>query len=265
MLSIACMFVASSAMHRSATSCAGTCLTFVMAPQPPAKATKTPRAALPPAAEQITDHTYRIGAALVDTAARTIICPGEINMDEGSIEYLAVAPGGKTHESLLRVNVRPLHLQVALLMLDLEPKNVLKTQGDPRAPQGDPVDLLVRWRTPSGEKREVRAEEMVIDGAVSKPMPRLSWVFTGSRIARQGFQADLEKSLVAVWHDPTAILDNPLPGGNNAYLVNSRATPRRGTRIEFVVRAGARADGAMAPEKADSRRAEGRPLVGERQ
>jgi len=69
-------------------------------------------------------------------------------------------------------------------------------------------------------------------------MAQHDWVFTGSRILKQGFQADLEKSLVAVWHDPAAILDNPLPGGgNNAYLVNPKRAPKRGTHVDFILRA----------------------------
>lgn len=198
----------------------------------------------PPAIEQITEHTFRVGAALVDTRERIVTCPGEINMDEGAIEYLAVAPGGKTHESLLRIDVRPLHFQLALLMLDLEPKNVLTQQGDRNTPKGDPVELRIRWRDRGGEMQSVRAEELVLEGANAKPMAAHDWVFTGSRILKQGFQADLEKSLVAVWHDPAAILDNPLPGGgNNAYIVNARRTPRRGTKIDLIVRA------AVAPAK----------------
>ena len=97
---------------------------------------KPGKAQAPPQVERITDNVYRIGAATVDIQARTVTCKGVINMDDGAIEYLAVAPGGKTHESLLRIDVRPLHLQVALMMLDLEPKNVLKFQGDPTTPQG---------------------------------------------------------------------------------------------------------------------------------
>jgi hypothetical protein len=200
--------------------------------------TGPPKSDRPPAIEQITEHTYRIGAALVDTNDRTVICPGEINMDDGAIEYLAVSPGGKTHESLLRIDIRPLHLQLALLMLDLEPKNVLVQQGDKKTPQGDPVELRIRWKSRDGQVRNLRAEELVSDGTPEKPMPRHDWVFTGSRVLKQGFQADLEKSLVAVWHDPAAILDNPLPGGgNNAYLVNPKITPKRGTHVELIIRA----------------------------
>jgi hypothetical protein len=199
---------------------------------------KPPDSSRPPAIEQITEHSFRVGAALIDTKERTVICPGEINMDEGAIEYLAVSPGGKTHESLLRIDVRPLHLQLALLMINLEPKNVLTQQGDRNTPLGDPVELRVRWKDRDGQEHNVRAEEMISDGALAKPMPRHDWVFTGSRVLKQGFQADLEKSLVAVWHDPAAILDNPLPGGgNNAYLVNPKTTPKRGTHVELIIRA----------------------------
>jgi hypothetical protein len=191
-----------------------------------------------PAIEQITEHTFRVGAVLVDTRDRTVVCPGEINMDEGAIEYLAVATGGKTHESLLRIDVRPLHLQLALLMLNLEPKNVLQAQGDKRTPQGDPVEIRVRWRDKNGQEQSVRAEELISNASTSKPMPPHNWVFTGSRIMKVGFQADIEKSLVAVWHDPAAILDNPLPeGGDNAYVVNPARAPKRGTRVELLLRA----------------------------
>ena len=165
-------------------------------------------------------------------------CRGKINMDAGAIEYLAVAPGGKTHESLLLVDMRPLHLQVALLLLGLEPKNVLKTQGDKTTPHGAPVELWVTWKDAQGNTKEARAEELVSELPSNKPMPLHNWVFTGSRIMPQGFEADLQKSLVAVWHDPAAILDNPLPGGaNNAYIVNAKRAPKRGTVIEFVIKA----------------------------
>jgi hypothetical protein len=188
--------------------------------------------------ERITENVYRIGAVIVDTQARTVTCKGVVNMDEGAIEYLAVAPGGKTHESLLRVDVRPLHLQVALLMLDLEPKNVLKFQVDPTTPQGAPVEIKVRWHDLKGAEQEARAEELLIDMPSKRPLPPNRWVFTGSRVIKEGFEADLAKSLVAVYHDPAAILDNPLPGGvTNSYIINTKRVPKRGTPVDFVLKA----------------------------
>ena len=223
----------------------------------------TPPAARPPIVERITEHLYRVGAAMVDTQARTVTCPGVINMHDGPIEYLAVAPRGKLHESLLRVDIRPLYLQTALLMLDLEPKNVLKQQGDRATPQGDPVELRIRWRDLQGEQQDVRAEDLILEMPGSKPMPTHNWVFTGSRILKDvGFEADVEKSLVAVWHDPAAILDNPLPGGaNNAYVVNPKRTPKQGTAVEFVLKAipPAPANAGKEPEPPSGGKLGGKP------
>ena len=186
----------------------------------------------------MTENLYRVGKAVVDTQARTVTCPGQINMDTGAIEYLAVAPRGKTHESLLLVDVRPLHLQLALLLLGLEPKNVLSKQGERATPQGAPVEIYVRWRDAKGSRHDERAETLVAEMPSGRPMPPHKWVFTGSRILPQGFEADLQKSLVAVWHDPSALLDNPLPGGaNNAYVVNAKRVPRQGTPVEVIFKA----------------------------
>ena len=198
-----------------------------------------PGTARTPQVERITDNVFRVGAAVVDTQARTVTCRGAVNMDLGAVEYLAVAPHGKTHESLLRINVRPLHLQVALLMLDLEPKNILKFQGDPTTPQGDPVEIRIRWRDGKGTERTVRAEEWLQETPARHSMPPNQWVFTGSRVLKEGFEADLSKSLVAVYHDPAAILDNPLPGGAaNSYIVFAGRVPKHGTPVELIFHAG---------------------------
>lgn len=112
--------------------CTVSYLRAIQASPPPANP-PTPKASAAKAApiEKITDNLYRLGTLLIDMKAHTLTCPGEINMDSGDVEYLAVTPMGKTYESLLRLNVRPLYLQVGLLLLGLEPKNVLRYQGDP--------------------------------------------------------------------------------------------------------------------------------------
>ena len=192
----------------------------------------------PPVIERITDRVFRVGAVTVDTAAKTATCSGEINMDAGAVEYLAVAPGGKLHESLLRVEARPLHLQVALLLLGLEPKNVLQAQGENKIPEGDPVEIRIRWRDANGDAQEVRAESLLMSGPKDVAMPDHAWVFTGSRILKEGFEGDIAKSLAAIWHDPAALLDNPLPtGANNVWSINPKRTPKRGTPIEFIIKA----------------------------
>lgn len=189
-----------------------------------------------PSVEKITDHLFRIGKLIVDTHEHTVSCKASVNMDHGAIEYLAVAPGGKLHESLLKVDVRPLHLQLALLMLNLEPANNLKYQGDQTTPRGAQVVIELQWRDRNGNVRRVRAEDLMLDAVSNRPMAHHSWSFTGSRILKEiGFEADFERSLVAVWHDPAAIIDNPLPGGaDNRYAV-WQTCPPVGTQLDLII------------------------------
>ncbi len=188
-----------------------------------------------PQVERITDNVYRVGAVTVDTKARTITCPGVVNQDKGVVEYVAVAPKGKLHESVLRLDIRPLHLQVALLMLDLEPKNVLQFQGERKTPQGDKITLTVKWRDSKGVMQELPAESLMMTMPKERPLERGAWVFTGSRVLKQGFEADISRSLIAVYPDPAAIVDNPRPNASaRTFFVNPRRCPKRNTKVELI-------------------------------
>src|SRR5262245_6518127 len=68
---------------------------------PETQAYKPGAPALPPEAEKIGDDLYRVGAVKLDMKARTLTCPGYVNMQKGMIEYMAVTPTGKRHESVL--------------------------------------------------------------------------------------------------------------------------------------------------------------------
>ena len=115
---------------------------------------------------------------------------------------------------------------------------MLKEQGEKKIPEGDPVTLSVRWRNAQGESVEARAEELLLRQPGEVTLKPQNWVFTGSRILKEGFEADIAKSLIAIWHDPAAILDNPTPeGSENSYTVRTERVPKRGTRIELIVKA----------------------------
>jgi hypothetical protein len=190
----------------------------------------------PPEAQKIGDERYRIGKVTVDLKSRTLTCSGKVNMDRGLIEYLAVAPGGKTHESLLKIDVRPLHLQVGLILLGLEPQGGLEKQGDTHAPKGPPVELWVSWQR-SGKPVKVAAEDLVWDIDQKRPMDRKAWVFSGSGKDKNGFVADRELSLIATYRDPAAIINNALPSGadDTVYKVNQRIVPPWRTPVTLTI------------------------------
>jgi len=191
----------------------------------------------PPEAEKIGDDLYRVGKMTVDLKAKTATCSGKVNMQKGMVEYLAVAPQGKLHESVLNLEVRPLHLQVALILLGLEPKGGLRYQGDKQVPKGSPVDVFAAWER-NGKKVRVPATEMVWDIVKKKPMDPAPWIFSGSMVTKeQGFVADVELSLIATFRDPAAIVNNALPSGadDTVYKVNERITPPWGTPVTVTL------------------------------
>lgn len=187
---------------------------------------------VPPEAEKIGEDRYRLGKVVVDLKAKTATCTGKVNMSKGVVEYFAVAPQGKLHESVLSLDVRPLHLQLGLILLGLEPKGGLRYQGDTQVPKGSPVQVFTSWQR-AGKSVKVHAEEMVWDVVKKRPMERGAWVFSGSAIDKGGFVADRELSLVATYRDPAAIVNNALPTGSDdsIYKVNERIVPHWDTPV----------------------------------
>jgi hypothetical protein len=165
-------------------------------------------------------------------------------MNRGMIEYLAVATEGKRHESVLLVEAEPLHVHLALLLLGLEPGPRPRFQGDgasvppsPTAGQSSPgaayeVNARVEWRT-QGRDFAARLEELAWDIPARRPMASIAWVFTGVSPPHSGPRTMEERSVVATYRDPDAVLNTPLPTGadDTIYKVNERLVPRVGTPV----------------------------------
>ncbi len=192
-----------------------------------------------PMIRKLSDGKFQIDNIVVSKPEGSVSAPGVINMDEGLVEYLACGPAGKLHESVLRVDVKPYYLQIALLLLGLEPGDKpLDFQGADGVPEGDPVEILVSWQNGGGKKVERRAEELILNSLTKEPMKRTHWVFAGSKIVDGKYMAQIEQSIAATFHDPFAILDHPLPTGSDdtIYYVNQDAVPPKGTPVVFTVK-----------------------------
>lgn len=191
-----------------------------------------------PEVVSLSDGRYRIGNVILDPARRAIEVKGQVNMQEGLVELLACTPTGKTHESVLALEVVPLHMQVALLALGLKSgrnPGVTGEEGDRREP-GDRVEVRVSWVS-DGKPREVRAEEMIWHAPENHPMPKTDWVFLGSEASGGVFAADETGSLITTYHDPLAIVENPLATVNDdtLYFANPRVVPPVGTPVTVTI------------------------------
>lgn len=197
-----------------------------------------PEKSEPPVIRKIADGIFRVGGVTVNKNKQFVSVDGAVNMDDGLVEYLACGPRGKLHESVLVLHAQPYHLQVALLLLGLEPgDNPLDRQGGSGVPDGDPVDIWVAWR--SADKKEIRqrAEELIFNIKKKKTMPRTHWIFCGSQIIDGRFIAQVEQSIIATYHDPFAMFDHPLATGTDdtLYHANKRKVPPIGTPVTLVI------------------------------
>jgi hypothetical protein len=234
-------------------------------PKPPAR----------PVVRRIGPQLFQVGTVQLDAKARTIRCKGHVAMSEGGpLDLLACTPTGKAYESIFTLDVRPMDLQVALLLLGLTPGRnpAYKYQpDDPGADQkpGDEVLLNVEWTPkpkpqdpakvgpPRGAKpappgppapaaapparMRVPAEQFLFNRQTEQPLEDVRWAFLGSTLTNGRFGADLEGSLIATYHDPLSILElaHPLIGEdqyqNMDYSINSKLCPPVGTPIELVI------------------------------
>lgn len=196
----------------------------------------------PPPIEQVGPGIFRLGEIEIRKDTRSIIFPAQVNMDQGLLEYLIVRSSGKVHESLLRTDVDPFHLQVAFLLLSFEGTDrPILHQGSPETPRGDPVEILIAYRRGGNQELEIKAEDWVVNKIENqvKDVGALKWVYTGSKISEGGFLAQLEGSIVALWHDPVALVDNASPGGesNRIWFSKEGTVPPVGTHVTVIIKA----------------------------
>ncbi|MGB2987323.1 MAG: YdjY domain-containing protein, partial [Phycisphaerae bacterium] len=213
---------------------------------------------------------------VVEQRSQTLQVEGKVCIEEGILEYLAVAEGGKEYESVFALDCRPSHLQAAMLIAGYEAGEVapelrgdLSPQADPAAnppPEGAPqvtrpseeyfakaaaeptrvtIDVDVRQSDATWQRRPI--EHFLIDRSTGRLPPRLTWAFTGSFFYRdeqtrlEFFVADTEKSLIALWYDPTALLNltqdvgNPYRGDGAGFELSAANLPGKGTPIRLIL------------------------------
>lgn len=206
----------------------------------------------PPALQPVSPGVYRLGQVTLDKNARQVRFPAVVNQTEGPVEYLLVGSRGKVHESVLRTEVEPTQVHTAMLLLGVKiptDKSAPASQAPPAAidadylaatplPPGVPVTLLVRWPgADAGTPAERRAESLVDNSATRAAMTVGNWLYNGSFVAQGRFQAELEKSFVAVITDPAALLNNPGPGHDDESIWTAATArlPRIGTTVELII------------------------------
>jgi hypothetical protein len=194
-----------------------------------------------PAIEKLGDGKYRIGEIIINKQDKSVTFPAVVNMDKGILEYLLVHNVGKTHESLLRTGVSPYNLQVAFMLLGYDGSDKrIAGQGSPELPNGESVNIML---SDVAEKQTVPfpVEFWLVNKSESSTsdVNQLNWVFCGSYVNELGgFMSQESGSIVAIWHDPVAMIDNASPGGesNRIWYAKQGTVPTVGTKVMITVK-----------------------------
>lgn len=168
----------------------------------------------------------------------------------GAVEYLLCARGGKEYESIVVVDATAKEIHAAFSTLGVEPgtpPGYDMEADEPTPPKGQTVVISVAW-TAAGKTQNVRAEELLFNVKMQKPMQHVAWIYTGSRIVPDlGSddedamlpQAFMSNDIVALNHlDGSALFQNPLPeaAAENLYQKNDAILPPLGTPVKVTIK-----------------------------
>jgi len=195
-----------------------------------------------PAVVKIGPGMFKMGDIVINKLERSISFPAQVNQKDGLLEYLLVHRRGKVHESLFKTDVEPYYLNLAFLLLSFEGTDrPLQHQGDPAAPQGEPVSITVSYGAGGAEKASPErwmVRRKYNDASSEEAVERLNWVYTGARVWLGRFAAQTGGSIVAVYHDPDAIIDNASPGGESdkIWFVDKKSALPMATPVTITIK-----------------------------
>ena len=176
---------------------------------------------------------------------------------KGAVEYLVCGRNGKEYESIIVVEATAKEIYDALEKLDVAvgtPPGYDDEKDEPTPPTGTEFLIYAEWKIEAADfkdkeylVRRVRAEDLIFNVKTKKPMSRVAWIYSGSRIVADLDsddedammpQAFMSNDLVALRRfDASALFQNPLLESEeeNIYKKNDALLPKGGTPITLTI------------------------------
>ncbi|MEO7676829.1 MAG: YdjY domain-containing protein [Verrucomicrobiota bacterium] len=165
--------------------------------------------------KELSPGVFQIGRVRLNVKQKTVQFPASINMTNGLVEYLLVTGTGKLHESVLKTEVDPAQIHIAMLFLGAR----VATNAFGTNICGEKIEIAIRSIAENPEP--VSAEELVFNDKTKLPMKPEGWIYNGSKVVDGTFIAQRDGSIVSIITDPLA-------------LANSRQVDRDNDEIWFV-------------------------------
>ena len=194
--------------------------------------------------ERLGPNALRVGNVRVDLAKKEISVDGTITNAQ-SLEFVANTKDGfKAYESAIELDTTAVNFNTALILTGLDPSHAVPPTRhfDPSTPKGDPVEIWVDWDD-AGQRRSVRAEELVYNDAIKQTLAEGPWVYTGSVFVnleeRKQYLAEVDGVLIGFVHTPAPVIESPrqfLPEHYGYIHLNPALKLTPGTKVTVRVR-----------------------------
>lgn len=163
-----------------------------------------------PEISEIGPGRYQFGDILIDQNNREFLFPGICNQISGLVEYALVHEDGKVHESLFRTKVRPRFVHACFLLLKEKPETRFFKILDGNVSEWTNlrrIELSIIWEQ-NNTYHEKPLSSMVINQTDNRELASKSFVFSGSSTIEGQYLAEMDGSIIAVYHDSRAVLNS---------------------------------------------------------
>ncbi len=176
---------------------------------------------------------------------------------KGAVEYLVCGRNGKEYESIIVVDATATEIYEAIEKLGVAvgtPPGYDEEKDEPIPAKGTEFLIYAEWKIEAADFKDkeylvkrVRAENLIFNVKTQKPMSRVAWIYSGSRIVADLDsddedamipQAFMSNDLVALKRfDASALFQNPLLEAEeeNIYKKNEALMPKLGTPVTLTI------------------------------
>ena len=154
--------------------------------------------------------SYQFGPIDIDQKNSEFSFPAVCNQTSGLVEYALVHEDGKTHESLFWTKVSPKLIHASLLLLKEKPQSAFfkfVEENSPKLIQMPEIEIMVEWEH-NGSNNKTSINSMVLNQTDNRELSESAFVFTGSKVVEGTYLAELDGSIIAVYHDNRATLNS---------------------------------------------------------
>ncbi len=199
-----------------------------------------------PQIKKIGENQYQLGVLKINAKTKEIKFPAVVNQDGVILEFAIVnSKNGKLHESLLATPASPFNLQIALKLLKHVPSKrqiwpEYTEEGEPILPMKvddkGGVKITVTWKD-KGKKKTVPIGDWIINAEAEKPMGSDVWIYTGSKVVRGDFLAELEGAIAAVYRASDTLINAFAEGtdSDEVWFPRKGHVPEIGTPVEVTI------------------------------